>query len=119
MWATWDWRRSVESPWFYATWFCLFGAVALLVAAEKYGERQAGIERRFQARSQTAVVPRAGEAASAPDAETASRAYSSPEDTVIPLWPLGAVLGGLACVFACLAYRVGIEQKANTAPPDS
>lgn len=109
--SAWQWRRSVESPWFYAAWFCLFGAAALLVAGEKYGERQAGIERRFQARSQAiTALPREAPPAETP-ADTA--AYSSPDNTVIPLWPIGILLAGMVCAFALFAYRAGLKGGAK------
>lgn len=110
----WQWRRSVESPWFYIAWFSFFGAVVLFVAQEKYGQRQAGIERKFQARSRAATQAPQGEV-DTPDAQSVLARYSSPDDTVIPLWPLGVLLGMLAMLSALFAYRAGRRPGAGRA----
>ena len=115
--SRWQWRRSVESGWFYAAWFSLFAAAVLFIGQHKYGERQAGIERRFQARSQPLSVPE-GELASG-DTARAEDYYSTPEDTVIPLWPLATLLFVLAAVFATLAVRAGWQTAAEVAAAQS
>jgi hypothetical protein len=115
--SAWQWRRSVESGWFYAAWFSFFAAAALFVSQSRYGERQSGIERRFQARTQPLSVPQ-GDFASG-DTARAEDYYSTPEDTVIPLWPLATLLGLLACVFGVLAVRVGWQPAARDAAAKS
>src|SRR5688572_1690462 len=104
--SRWQWRRSVESAWFYAAWFCLFAAFVLFVAQRKYGERQAGIERRFQARS-FPLLPSSGEQPPT-EMENAENYYSTPQDTVIPLWPLVAVMVVLTFLFGSLAACAGL-----------
>jgi hypothetical protein len=113
----WQWRQSVESGWFYAAWFSLFAAAVLLVSQSKYGERQAGIERRFQARSQP-LSALEGELASG-DSVRADDYYSTPEDTVIPLWPLATLLGLFAAVFGALAVRAGWQRASKDAAAKS
>src|SRR5687768_746127 len=111
--SAWQWRLTVESPWFYAVWFCVFGAIVLFVGQEKYGERQAGIERRFQARSQTAR-PQVTEGSKSTQAQPRPpSAYSTPGDTVIPLWPLGLVLAVFACAAGLLAIRAGHSSRVK------
>jgi hypothetical protein len=109
----WQWRRSVESGWFYAAWFCLFAAAVILAAQSKYGERQAGIERRFQARTQP-LSPPEGELPSG-DAARADDYYSTPEDTIIPLWPLATLMIVLAAVFGALAACAGSQPASDDA----
>lgn len=108
--SPWHWRRSAESMWFYAAWFCLFAAAVLFVAQRKYGERQAGIERRFQARAQP-YRQAAGEQL-ADNHERSTAHYSTPEDTVIPIWPLAVVMVVLGCSFGVLAVRAGCQTDA-------
>lgn len=103
----WQWQRTVESPWFYMVWFCLFGGVVLGVVHEKYSQRQSGIERRFQARSH-AAAPGVEQTAGS---EARPVPYSSPEDVIIPLWPVGISLALLTCVSAVLAARAGLEER--------
>jgi hypothetical protein len=82
-----------DSPWL---WFALFSAVglaALLATGGKFGKRQAGIERRYQARAAVASgqvkIEETGtgekRAAGAPE-------YTTPEKPAIPVWPLEIIL---------------------------
>ena len=83
-----------DSPWF---WFALFTAVglsALLATGGRFGRRQANIENKYQARSAVA----AGKIEPDPDGIAAKPVgkppvYSTPEQTMIPLWPLEILLG--------------------------
>jgi len=99
-------------------WLALFSAVglsALLATGGKFGKRQSGIERRYQARNWQAKdlermdrlgngkveKPRA-EKPQAENTQTGSEQvaipnYSSPAKTIVGLWPLAGVLGAL-CV---------------------
>ena len=106
---SWQWRKSVESAWFYAFWFSIFGLAIVFVVDRKYGERQAGIERRFQARTQAASQPQTSGGDSVAEPHKQVR-YSSPDDTLIPLWPLGVALALVAGVAAALTYRAGLAQ---------
>ena len=80
-------RPVTDSPWF---WVCLFAAAALIGLAaisSKYAKRQAQIEREFQGRQRAAQNVQ-GQSPSVP--------LSTPDETIIPLWPL--VLGLTALV---------------------
>jgi len=102
------WHRAVESPWFYATSFSLFAAAILLAANHKYQQRQAGIERRFQARTQAATA-----LADVAD-ETATREvpkYSEPGQTVIPIWPLIVFALFVAAVSATMMIRAAVTRE--------
>jgi len=72
-----------DSPWFWVLVFSLMGLGALVAIGGKYRERQSRLERQYQARE------RARENALS---DPARREYSSPEETLIPLWPLAVLL---------------------------
>ena len=104
-------RPITDSPWL---WFALFtgvGLSALLATGGKFGKRQSGIERKYQARSGVA----SGDVAidtDATGAKTVRRmpAYSTPEKTVIPLWPLEILLAAVfgASLWLLLRERLGL-----------
>jgi hypothetical protein len=82
-----------DSPWF---WFALFTAVglsALLATGGRLGKRQTNIENKYQARAGVASGQVQIEAEGGAKRAAAAPRYSTPEQQVIPLWPLEIVLG--------------------------
>jgi hypothetical protein len=75
--------------------FSFMALGALLAIGGKYGRRQATIERQFQARTRIAEE-RAAENNLAKDTRTNQRTdrrgFATPDDTLIPLWPLASLL---------------------------
>lgn len=109
-----------DSPWLWLALFTAVGLAALLATGGKFGKRQSGIERRYQARDwqarnwqapdrqvqsqqvgglgQEAVVEsEARESPRADPQQVATPDYSTPKKTLVGLWPLAGVLGTL-CV---------------------
>ena len=82
-----------DSPWL---WFALFSAVglsALLATGGRFGRRQSGIERKYQARTAVATGDVAIETSGSGEKSVRKApAYSTPEKTVVPLWPLEILL---------------------------
>jgi len=97
-----------DSAWFWVLAFSLMGCLALAALNGKYSRRQASIERQYQARERVseklatennpAAEPRIG------DSE-ARRAYATPGNQLIPIWPLAALLGLVSLVAAAMLYR--------------
>ncbi len=103
--------QITDSPWF---WFALFTAVgfsALMATGGKFGKRQSGIERRYQARQWVwaeGEKPKAESGISAPDAAAGSSSvpnYSTPKKTLIPIWPLAIILGILCAGSIAMLLR--------------
>jgi hypothetical protein len=83
-------KKSVlDSPWYWLYVFSAAALAALFLAGPRYAQRQAQLERNYQAR-QRAVQHRVGEAPSTP--------LSEPSRTHIPLWPLFGVLSVLLLI---------------------
>ena len=89
-----------ESPWFWAALFALMALVALVAMSGKYGQRQANIEQKYQARERMAW-----EEAGSGQRVDGSEEYSQPGDTVIPLWPLAVPLAGVIVVSIAMLIR--------------
>jgi hypothetical protein len=97
-----------DSPWLWVLLFSLMGLITLAVFGHKYDRRQANIERNYQARSRVAerltaennpqAVPRI-------DDVEAQRPYATPGNKLIPLWPLGLLLGIVSVVAAEMLRR--------------
>lgn len=101
-----------DSPWFWVLIFSLMGLLALAVISGKYGRRQAGIERQYQARERVAEAGPEGAAHIAP------RPYATPGDTLIPLWPLAVVLGIVAIFATWLLVRGRVKEvRTDSAEP--
>jgi uncharacterized membrane protein YbhN (UPF0104 family) len=79
-------KANTDSPWFWGYWFGVFALVALFLAAPKFRERQAHIEREYQGRTRAAQNLQGAE----PNVE-----LSTPGQTEITLWPLFAGLGAV------------------------
>jgi hypothetical protein len=85
-----------DSPWFWVLLFSVVGLVALGGISGQYGKRQARLERQYQARERIRD-----------DAvgDSTRRDYSAAEKTLIPIWPLAVVLGGVVVVAAVMLGR--------------
>ena len=97
-----------DSPWFWALAFSLMGLVALAAMAGKYGRRQANIERNYQARSRVAeklTAENKSDADGRIESPDAQRSYATPDDKLIPIWPLAVLLGLVSAVAAGMLYR--------------
>jgi len=95
-----------ESAWFWAYLFGMFALVALSFAGPKFAVRQAQLEQQFQGRERAMQI-RNGEE---PDIE-----LSTPEHTIITLWPLYA---GLSTA-TVMAWGVFWWTRRQTARPTS
>src|SRR5688572_14532076 len=83
-----------DSPWLWFALFTAVGLAALLATGGRLGKRQANIENKYQARA--AVASGAVEIETEGSGErtaTSAPKYSTPDEHVIPLWPLEIVLG--------------------------
>jgi len=78
-----------ESPWFWGYMFGMFALVALSLAGPKFAARQAQLERQFQGRERAQQI-RGGEEPDVP--------LSTPQDTVVTLWPLYAGLSAATVI---------------------
>jgi hypothetical protein len=104
-------RPITDSPWF---WVCLFAAAALIglaLISSKYGKRQAQIEREFQGRQRAAQNVQ-GQSPNVP--------LSTPDETMIPLWPLVLALSALIPIAFFLLHRRQSTQSDSRLPtPDN
>ena len=83
--------------------FAVFGLAALVAIGGRYGRRQAGIERKYQARE------RVTQAEVEQNSVQESRGYSDPDATLIPLWPLAIVLIVVALVASYMLWKRGLS----------
>lgn len=110
-----------DSPWFWVLAFSLMGIIALAALNGKYSRRQANIERQYQARER--VAEKLG-AENNPDLgvriddSEARRAYATPGDQLIPVWPLAALLSLISIVAAAMLYR-GHRGRGRPGSPDA
>jgi hypothetical protein len=100
-----------DSPWFWVFAFSLMALLALAVMSGKYGRRQSREELKYQASERIAAGEK-GDAASS-DA-TGRRPYSRPGATLIPLWPLTAIM----FVIALVAWKMLWRDLRRHAAPD-
>jgi type VI protein secretion system component VasF len=106
-----------DSPWFWVMMFSLMALGALVAIGGKYGRRQAAIERQFQARTRVAeqLASENNSTAETRIAEqTPPRDFATPGETLIPLWPLAAVLV-LIVVFALIMLVRGQRRPGSLA----
>lgn len=97
-----------DSPWFWAYLFGAAGLIALFVAGNKFGPRQAQIEREFQARTRATQVL---------NGQQPSLQLSTPENTLITLQPLWFLIAALTIGGWLLYWRS--RRAAATAPLSS
>lgn len=105
-----------DSPWL---WFALFSAVglaALLATGGKFGKRQAGIERKYQARAAVASGQvQIEETGTGEKRATGAPEYTTPERPAIPVWPLEIILAVIcaASLGLLLRQRLGGRRPAE------
>lgn len=85
-----------DSAWFWVLLFTAVGLLALFAMHGHYSQRQARIERQYQARDRVANDD---------VGDSARRDYSLPSETLIPLWPLAILLVGVAAGASIMLYR--------------
>jgi hypothetical protein len=95
-----------DSPWFWVLLFSVVALISLFAISGQYGKRQSRLERQYQARERIRT-----------DAigEPGRREYSSADDTLVPIWPLAVVLGGVA-VFAAVKLRREHQRRRHELP---
>jgi hypothetical protein len=98
--------------------FCLFALLLLALFRGKYGQRQATLERRYQARER---VMEGEPVADLPAEDLFSleemkrRRFVSPDDTLVPLWPLTVILiAGASFAIIMLYRRYGQFNRLST-----
>jgi hypothetical protein len=97
-----------DSPWFYVLAFSLMALLALIVIGPKYGRRQSAMERKYQARQRIADQQTArNNPGDEPrnDEIAAPRRFATPDDTLVPLWPLAVVMLAIALFALVMLHR--------------
>jgi hypothetical protein len=102
-----------DSPWFWVLIFSCVGLIALGAISGQYGKRQARLERQYQARERVAEGAIGDGAVSDP----ARREYATPDDTLVPLWPLAVLLVGVAGASAYMLKRSSGSGNSVAASP--
>jgi hypothetical protein len=109
-----------DSPWFWLLLFSLMGLGAIGAIHGKYGRRQAGIERQYQARDRVARGVAVEQSDLLPadqgDGSAGPRPYSMPGENLIPLWPLAVVIGSVAA-FSALMLMHDRRRHADSSSP--
>lgn len=100
-----------DSPWFWLLAFTGVALLALVTISGQYGKRQARLERQYQARERVADGAVGDGATSDPE----RREYASPENTLVPLWPLAIPLVGVAG-FAAVMLRRQVRRQRDQLP---
>ena len=96
-------RRPIsDSPWFWVYLFCTGGLIALVLMGNKFGARQAEIERQYQGR-QRAMQNQVGQAP--------STKMSTRDKTIITLRPLYLILGGALLVAWSLLWWTHFRRR--------
>ncbi len=109
-------RPITDSPWL---WFALFSAVgltALLVTGGKFGNRQAQIERKSQARAAIADGLKITQDGTGKKTATKVPEYSRPGMTKIRLKPLAITLGAILAVSISMLARERLQANNNGNP---
>jgi hypothetical protein len=94
-----------ESPWFWVYLFGTAALIALFFAGNKFGPRQAQIEREYQARTR---------ATQRLNGQEPSVELSTPERTLVTLQPLWYVVAVVTIVGWLLFWRS--RRRQNSAP---
>jgi hypothetical protein len=115
---------STDSPWFWVLAFSLMALAALVAIGPKYGRRQANMDVKYQARERIEADRAAGNnPVTEPrfDELADRRDFASADNTLVPLWPLAAILAVVALfawVMLVTRSRRGRESVAggNSSP---
>jgi hypothetical protein len=105
-----------DSAWFWVLIFSLMGLVAIFAMHGKYGRRQANIERNYQARERVAEKVAAENNPTEPDRMDnleVRRDFATPNNQLVPLWPLALLLALVGVVAAIMLYRA----RSTLIPP--
>jgi hypothetical protein len=94
-----------DSPWLWTALFTAVGLSALIATGGKLGKRQANIENKYQARAAVASGQVEVEEQGGQMAARGAPEYSTPEETVIPLWPVEVILGLLCAASVVMLVR--------------
>lgn len=95
-----------DSPWLWAALFTGVGLAALFATGGKFGKRQAGIERQYQARAAVASGRlQVDESGSGRKSTAGAPNYATPERTAVPIWPLEILLGIICVVSFIMLLR--------------
>jgi hypothetical protein len=109
-----------DSPWL---WFALFSAVglaALLATGGKFGKRQAGIERKYQARAAVASGQvRIEETGTGEKRAAGAPEYTTPERPAVPIWPLEIILAMICVTSFVLLVKQRMSSPRGSAPEGS
>lgn len=85
-----------DSPWFWVLLFSMVGLIALAAISGQYAKRQTRLERQYQARERVAEGA---------VGDPQRREYATPDSTLIPIWPLAILLGGVIVLAAVMLGR--------------
>ncbi len=94
-----------DSPWLWFALFSTVGLAALLATGGKFGDRQANIERKAQARTAIAEGLEIAEDGAGKKSATGVPKYSAPGETQIRLLPLAVTLGVLCAASLGMLVR--------------
>ncbi len=100
--------KATDSPWFWAYLFGMFALVALSFAGPKFRARQAQLEQQFQGHERAAQI-RSGQE---PSVE-----LSTPDNTIITLWPLYAGLSAATVIAWVVYWRTSRQLTLTTSSP--
>jgi hypothetical protein len=104
-----------ESPWYWVLAFSLMALLSLVVIGPKYGRRQSALERKYQAREWIEDARQARNSSNfdpRTDEIAARRQFATPGDTLVPLWPLAAILV-VVVLFSIYMLRRGREHSVS------
>lgn len=90
-----------DSPWFWVLAFSVVALFAVGAISGQYGKRQSRLERQYQARERVAD----GAVGDNATADSQRREYASPDNTLVPLWPLAIMLVGVIGFAAMMLHR--------------
>ncbi len=90
---------------------------ALLAIGGKYGQRQARLERQYQARERVATGARGDAAVASTEDGAERRPYATPDVTLIPLWPLKVIFAAIAAVAAVMLFGSRGRTSASSVEP--
>lgn len=111
--------RLTDSPWYWLLVFSLFAILAIGAIGIKYGKRQSGIERQYQARERVAEKLAAANKTPGDTRivdQEARRPFAMPGNNLITLWPLVILLGLISMVAATMLFRASRAVPENEAP---